>query len=109
MLSALKKYDSGLKKQVEARLLEAANRVAADARGRFSDVDNRSAAGFRPRLRGFSRVVVEQRLRRKTGDRPDYGALQMTKALLPAMAENQEKVIEDLDRMLDELARRSDF
>ena len=47
----------------------------------------RSAAGFRSRVKGFGRVMVEQRRRKTTGLRGDYGALQMQQALIPARSE----------------------
>ena len=107
--SALKRYDERLKHELESELKQAGQIVADDARSRFSRYDEKSAAGFRPRLRGFGRVVVEQRKRRTTGQHPDYGALQMRRALLPAVMSNEEKVVEALDGMLDRLGREAGF
>jgi hypothetical protein len=107
--SAFKQYDEKLKRELEAELLEAARIVASDAIQRFSTIDARSASGFRPRLRGFGRVVVEQRRRKTSGKRSDFGSLQMRRALIPAMGDNQARVIEHLDDMLDRIGRREGF
>lgn len=106
---ALKNIDSDLRKEIDVALREAAQKVAEDARSKFAGIDSRSASGFRPRIRGFGRVVVEQRLKRTTGQHPEFGSLQMRRALLPALGENQEHVIDTLDNLLDTLGRSNGF
>jgi len=66
----------------------------------FARIDSDSAAGFRTvvRQRGVS---VEQRKRKTTGTRPDYGGLQMRLALLPALDRKEEEVVEQFDRATD--------
>lgn len=39
-----------------------------------------------------------------TGRRGDYGALQMRKALLPALAENEQEVVEAFEDAMDKVA-----
>lgn len=98
-----KRMEGGLNKEVDKALKDAADIVSQDARQRFSSIDARSAAGFRPRVKGFGRAFVEQRRRRTTGKHPEYGALQMRRALLPALNAKQGEVIEKLDDMLARL------
>lgn len=107
--SALKRYNLELKLELEKELRDAGEIVTASARDLFSSVDARSAAGFRPRLRGFGRVVVEQRRKRTTGLRGDFGSLQMRKALLPAVADNRGRIMDHVEGMLDRLGRENGF
>lgn len=101
---ALKRYDRDLQKQFDRQLLEAGKVVSDDARGRLAVASPYSAAGIRPRVRGFGRVVVEQSRRRTTGMRPDWGVHVMERALLPAVDDKQEEVVAHLEVMLDGLA-----
>jgi hypothetical protein len=48
-------------------------------------------------------VSVEQSKKRVTGKRGDYGALQMTRALLPAMADKEDETIKAFEHALDEV------
>lgn len=107
--SALKKVDRELARELESELRDAAQLVAETARAKFSVIDARSAMGFRPRIRGFGRVVVEQRRRRTTGQHPEFGSLQMRRALLPALREDEPKVIEAIEGMLDRLGHGAGF
>lgn len=107
--SALKRYDRDLKKDLERELRGAAQIVAESARSKFSSIDQRSAMGFRPRIRGFGRVVVEQRYGRTTGQHPEFGSLQMRRALLPALKEDEPVVIAALEGMLDRIGREEGF
>lgn len=107
--SALKRYDNELKKELERELREAAKIVSVEAAGLFGGVSARAAAGFRPRVRGFGRVAVEQRLGRTTGQRPDFGSLQMRTALLPALEAKQDEVVNHIEGMLDRLGRKEGF
>ena len=106
---AFKHVDQDLKHQLERKLTDAAQLVAVSARSRFSAIDARSAGGFRPRVKGFGRVVVEQRYRRTTGLRPDFGSLQMRRALLPALYSEQDQVMHELEDMLDTIGRKEGF
>lgn len=77
--------------------------VRREAAGRFAPIDAGSAAGFRVAVRTRG-VSVEQRRKRTTGNRGDYGALQMRRALLPAMAEKENEVVEAFEDALDKVA-----
>lgn len=77
--------------------------VKANAASRFQTYDARTAAGFRTvvRQRGVS---VEQSLRKTTGRRPDFGALQMRKALVPALEAKEREVEGAFERAVDTVA-----
>lgn len=104
---ALRAADAELARELNRELRRAADIVAQDARGRFAQYDARSAAGFRGRVKGGGRAVAEQRRRRTTGQHPEYGALQMTRALLPALAAKRPQVERSVEQMLDGVLRRT--
>jgi hypothetical protein len=106
--SALRKVNRGLNKELRAELKNVGEVVRADATSRFSGIDARSASGYKVRVRQRG-VAVEQSLKRVTGRRGDYGALQMRRALLPAMASNEDEVVHRLEGMLDRLGRSAGF
>jgi hypothetical protein len=76
--------------------------VKAGAAARMLPIDARSAAGYRTVVRQRG-ITVEQSLRKTTGKHPEFGALQMTRALLPSLAANEEQTMQALDRALDEV------
>jgi hypothetical protein len=77
--------------------------VREEATFRFQRFDARSAAGYRTRVRQRG-VAVEQSLRRTTGTRPDFGALQMRKALVPALDSKRDKVEREMEHAIDKVA-----
>jgi hypothetical protein len=101
---ALRTADKETRKKVQDRLKEAGDVVRASAADRFAAIDAGSASGFRVKSRQRG-VSVEQTKRRVTGKRGDYGALQMRRALIPALEDNEERVVDELDRALDEIKR----
>lgn len=102
-LKALGKADKETKKIVRARLRKAAEPVRRDAIRRFSSIDARSARSYRTvvRARGIS---VEQSKRKTTGKHPEYGALQMDVALIPALEANRGRVNHELEQAADDIA-----
>ena len=106
---ALKEYSDDVKRELEQELRAAGEIVATSARSKFVGIDQRSAAGFKSKTKGFGRVVVQQSRRRTTGRRGDFGSLQMRRALLPAVGENQAQVLEHIEGMLDRIGRRNGF
>jgi len=98
-----------LRKELNRELIEVGKIVAEDARSRFAGISASSAAGFRPRTRGFGSAVVEQRRRRTTGQHPQFGALQMRRALLPALFSKEGEVVKGLEDMLDRLGSSNGF
>lgn len=77
--------------------------VRRSAEGKFARYSPRSAAGYRTvvRVRG---VAVEQSLRKTTGKRPDWGAVQMKDALLPALEQNERRVEKAFEAALERVA-----
>jgi hypothetical protein len=106
--AAFRKMDKELGKELRDELREAGKIVQQEATSRFSHVDARSAAGYKVRVRARG-VAVEQSLRRTTGQHAQYGALQMRRALQPALESKEGAVVDRLDRMLDKLGKRAGF
>lgn len=102
-LRATAKADKETKKRIRARFREVGEIVQKDAASRFSRYDGKTAAGFKPVVRQRG-VTVEQRLRKTTGKRGDFGALQMRRGLIPAVEANQNKIVDEFEKALDELA-----
>lgn len=93
-------------KELRPALRRAAEPIRQEAASLFSGYDPGSAGGYavRVRMRG---VAVEQRIKRTTGLRPDFGSLQMTRALIPALNDHQESVRDEVSRMIDAAEARS--
>lgn len=100
---ALAKADPALRREIRAVYREVGDVVKADAASRFSRIDSGSAAGFKTRVRQRG-VSVEQSRRRVTGKRGDYGALQMRRALVPALGAKQSEVMEGFEQAIDKVA-----
>ena len=96
------KADKETKKQLRGIFRETGEAVRSDAQGRFEPVDAGSAAGYRVvvRQRGVS---VEQARRRTTGRHPQYGALQMRVALIPALEAKRDETLEAFERAIDKI------
>ena len=103
-----KKVSKDLDKEVRDGLKAAAEPVRDEAAKLFERYDGRSASGYRVSVRART-VTVQQQRRRTTGLRPDYGALQMRTALIPALASREDEVIEGVDRVLGQLAGDNGF
>ena len=107
LVRAFGKMDKELRRDLQRELSKAAKIVREEAAAGFMHVSARSAGGFRPRVRG-STAVVEQRLRRTTGLRGDYGAHQMW-YLLKALRDKEDAVVESIDKMLGNLGEDAGF
>lgn len=92
------------KKQVRDRLRQVAEPVRADAASKLSRYDARSASRLGISVRRVGTVAVEQRLRRTTGAHPQFGALQMAEALMPALDENADMIEREFEEALDDIA-----
>lgn len=108
LLTALKKLPRDIELGLRAELKAAGMEVQADAAARFDRLSDKTAKNFRTyvRLRGVS---VEQALGRVTGRRPDWGALQMKDALVPALNDKQEEVVRRVELMVDRTAALDGF
>lgn len=102
-LRATNKAEVSTKKKVRDRLKEAGDVVREDASRRFSPVSAKTAGGYRVRAR-VTGVYVEQSLRKTTGTRADYGALQMRRALVPALESKAGDVEREMEKAAEDLA-----
>jgi hypothetical protein len=93
------------KKLVRGRLREMAQPVLRDARSRLGAYDAGSAARLGISVRRTGLVSVEQRARKVTGQRPDFGVLQMQRALIPALNENGDRIERGFEAAVDEIAK----
>ena len=103
LLRATDQADKNTKKLVRDELRKAAEPVRAEAMLRFAPYDPKSAARYGISVRRVGTVAVEQRLRRTTGLHPEFGRLQMRKALVPALEHNTERVVAEIDNALERL------
>ncbi len=104
----LGRIDKAAQKELQKALRKVAEPVAADARAKASRFGPITAGKIRA---GSSRgqAVVRQRARRTTGKRPDFGSLQMRTVLLPALAQNERRVLHEVELMLDTLVSSNGF
>jgi hypothetical protein len=103
LMRATAQADRESKRYVRETFREVGQIVQREATIRFSPVDWGSAIGYRTRVRQRG-VAVEQSRKRTTGLRPDYGSLQMRRALLPALMANADTLERELERALDRVA-----
>lgn len=98
--------DKTKRKLVRDGLRDAVNPVRVEASMLFAKYDLNTASNFRVVVRKTGVVNVEQRLRRTTGDRPDFGVLQVRRALLPGFQHTYTQVISNLQKQVDEIGRQ---
>ena len=103
-----RKMSKDLSKEVRDGLREAAEPVRQEASTLFSPISADSAAGYKVRVRQRG-VAVEQSRRRTTGKRPDFGRLQMGRALIPALENRADEVVKGVEKVLDKLAGSNGF
>lgn len=103
-LKATDRAGKETKKLVRDRLREVAQPVLQDARAKLARYDARSASRLGISVRRVGTVAVEQRLRRTTGAHPQFGSLQMTEALIPALDENADRIERRFEQALDDIA-----
>ena len=104
LVKASRELPANSRRELRKAFRESGELVRSDAAARFSPIDARSAAGYKVRVRQ-SGVAVQQSLRKTTGKRPDYGALQMRRALLPALDANEAETMQKLEAALDDVIR----
>jgi hypothetical protein len=101
--AALKVADREGKRLIRARLRKAGDVIKVDARSRFAPVSAKSAAGFRTAVRARG-ISVEQSKRKTTGKHPEFGGLQMRRALIPALESNRGVVLHELNAAAEDIA-----
>jgi len=106
-LRATARADRESKRYVRETFRDVGDIVRRQASSRFASTDPRSAAGYRTRVRQRG-IVVEQSLRKTTGRRPDFGALQMRRALLPSLMSNADTLDARMAQALDRVADHFD-
>lgn len=104
LIRALNKADRETGRLVKERLAKVGETVRAEGASRFSRYSSVSAAGFRVYSR-INGVSVAQSKRKVTGRRPDWGTLQMNRALEPALEAKQSEVEAELEKALDDIER----
>lgn len=102
-MRALAVADRGTKKAVRDELRKAGEAIRADAERRFNQYSPKSAQGYRVAVRQRG-LAVEQRYRKTTGTRPDWGAKQMVKALVPARNDQEAEFLDAMDKAMDQIA-----
>ena len=95
------------KREVRTTLRGVGEAVRVAATSRLARIDERSAAGLRVSVRQQG-VFVVQSLRKTTGKRPDYGALQMRRALLPALRSKTDETEHAMEQAVDRVADHFD-
>ena len=105
LMQALAQSDKASRKAVRDELRSAADHVRVEATARFASTDARSAAGYRTRVRQRG-VAVDQSLRKTTGKRPQFGALQMRRALVPALDANEQRTVTEMEAALERVCDR---
>jgi hypothetical protein len=91
-----------LTKSLREELRAIAGPVEADVKAREEQWGEKEAAGVRTVVRQRG-IAVEQALRRVTGKRGDFGALQMKRAFLPGLRDNQAAVEAGVSDFLNRL------
>jgi hypothetical protein len=104
-MQALARSDKASRRAVRDELRQAGEAVRIGASFRFASTDRRTAAGYRIRVRQRG-VAVEQSLRKTTGKHPEYGALQMRRALLPSLYANEDRTVREMEEALDRICDR---
>ena len=96
--------DKDTKRAVRDELRQVGDIVKHDVQTYFSPISSKTAGGFRTRVRQRS-VVVEQSVRKVTGDHPEYGALQM-RSLIRAQHTHEDDLVRELEQAMDRVCDR---
>lgn len=101
-LTACDNADKNTKREVRATFRKVGDAVKEGAAARFAGVDARTAAGFRTGVRRTG-VSVQQSLRKTTGLHPEFGALQMRRALVPSLEANAAETERAFEQAIDKV------
>lgn len=105
---AFKQCEGNLKKQMLLAGKAAAEPVAVSARSKLDRYNGISLNTIVPRST-MQGAFVTQKAKKVTGLRGDFGALQMTVGLMPALEENTAEIIEIYDHALGALTAEAGF
>lgn len=103
----LRATDNDAAKELRKALREAGKVVALEARRRHAFVSTRSAMGIRPRIRSGLVVYAEQSRRKTTGQHPEFGAIVMQGALLPAKEAKTPEVKDMVEQAITDATERN--
>jgi hypothetical protein len=103
LMRGLKQLTPDSKREIRKAFKHSGEAVQHKALVRFQPIDARTAAHYKVGVtqRG---VRVYQSLRKTTGKHPEYGALQMRRALIPARAEELPETERGVEHALDVVA-----
>lgn len=105
---AFKRMSGAVGPTLREGLRGAAEPVAREARMRVGQYAGAKTSTIGPRVT-LSSVKVTQRARKVTGLRPDFGALQMTRAFIPALEHNTETVQRAASEALESVEQLGGF
>jgi len=106
---ALGKVNKQAQKTVRDALKDVASRtVVPSAKSKLTRYPGASVGTIGPKAVAKG-VFVTQRAKKVTGLRPDFGRLQMTHVLEPALEENQTQVLDEVEDALDRLGQEHGF
>lgn len=91
---------------IHHKLAEVAEPVRDEASRLFSRYSPKSASGYRIRTEKPGEVDVYQSIGPSTGEHPEWGALQMTEAFLPALDRKSKEVEDRLGYAIGEIVER---
>lgn len=97
----MRRASKDVAKEFTKTMVELGAPIAADARSRADRYGSAVSNKIRPRVKGAS-LFLESRARSK-GIRPDFGALVMGQALIPAVEGHADEVVDGFSKAVDEL------
>jgi len=86
-------------------LLGVAEKIRDNATDRLRPLNSTSAEGYRVYDEGSRRIVIGQSLGRVTGNRPDWGRIQVHKALYPAIVQFRPEALRDVLAAVDQMRK----
>jgi hypothetical protein len=102
VMRGLKEADTKSRREARKVLRHAGDKVREGAEQRFERYDEKSAEGYRVRVRQRG-VAVEQSLRRTTGKHPEFGTLQIERALEPSLEANEDQIYREFEDAFDKI------
>jgi len=98
-------YNAEVEASINATMIRAAQPMAREAAGVASRWGPGVAQGMAALTVGPRTVAVRQQNRATTGQRPDFGSLQMREAILPSVERHKEHLKQKLEAALHLAAR----
>lgn len=95
-------------KELDKELADIAAPVAQDIQTKLARFGAPTVQGVKVKRRGFE-VKVQQTRRKTTGHHPEFGALQMKDAFIPTLMDHETRVVNDVEKWLDNVFRKSDL